>query len=175
MISVFVDNNAWDILYSRQVDLSAALPAHLFKLAITSEAEFEIDSIPSEELRTYIRTSIEARNIQTDTYFGFYDDSLPPDKQRVSGFGQGRFADLPELEVLAAEAHKIKPTMRPTGLYKNEADVSLAARSVHSVILTSDKRGILGQIAAKYGATVVDLSKWPEAEPLGDFIQRQAS
>lgn len=171
MISVFVDNNAWDILYRRGVDLCTALPSPDFGLAITREAEFEIASIPDQDLLAYIHSSISSRQIPTDTYFGFGTPGLPPGQQRVAGFNQGRFADLTETTILAAEAKRIKPTKRPTGLFKNEADVSLAARSAHSILLTSDKKGLLGQVEAKYGATVVDLSNWPQGLPLGDFVR----
>lgn len=171
MISVYVDNCAWDILFKRGVDLREALPPSEYGLAITREAELEIALIPNQELLTYVRSSISAREIPTDTYFGFFVDSLPGDQQRVGGFGEGRFITPSESVILAAEAKRIGQSQRPTGLFKNEADVSLAARSAHSVLITADNRKVIKQLPRKYGATVVNLSTWPEGLPLGGFIQ----
>lgn len=170
MISIFVDNNAWDILFKRHVDLSEALPKSEYRLAITREAEFEINMLPEEKL-AYVLDNIATGEVRTDIYFGFHDGSPPGSPQRVGGFGQGRFISSAESAVLAAESGRVGPAQRPTGLYKNEADVSLAARSVHSILLTCDKKGVLGKVEEKYGATVVDLSAWPEGLPLSDFIR----
>lgn len=171
MVNIYVDNNAWDILYTRGVDICLEFPADVFNLLITREAEFEIACIPSEALREYVSEAIRCRNIRTDRYFGFLNEALSLDEQRYGSFGAGRLADITEVEVLMNEADKVKSTKRPTGLFKNEADVSLAARSVHSVILTSDRRGVLGQIENKYAAIVVDLSQWPEESALADYVQ----
>ncbi|MGY8810701.1 MAG: hypothetical protein ACKVK5_06670 [Pseudomonadales bacterium] len=172
METVYLDNNAWDILFSRGVDLRTALPPSDYELAITREAEFEIASIPNDALRSYVERSINERQIRTDSYFGFMDESLPPDQQRVGGYGVGRFADLSETTILAQESSRIKPSLRPTGLRKNEADVSFAARSPCGILVTCDSRGVLKQVEAKYGATVVNLSAWPHGVSLGDYIQR---
>lgn len=170
MLSIFVDNNAWDILFERNVDLGEALPKSEYRLAITREAEFEINMLPDEKL-AYVRGNITSGEVRTDIYFGFSDGSPPGSPQRVGCFGEGRFISSAESAVLAAESGRVGSTQRPTGLYKNEADVSLAARSVHSILLTCDKKGILGRVEEKYGATVIDLSTWPEGLSLSDFIR----
>ncbi|WP_434580467.1 hypothetical protein J3P95_16495 [Pseudomonas sp. Z5-35] len=158
-VSVFVDNNAWDYLFARSVDLAIDVSADDFKFAITREAEFEIRTLP-EDLKAYVSKWIEGGIVGTDTYFGFAEMGSAGES-RVGGFGSGRFIDLAESEILTAERGVIKETTRPTGLYKNEADVSLAARSVHSAILTSDVKKVLGRVAKKYGGVVVNLAHWP--------------
>lgn len=173
-ISLFVDSNAWDVFFDRGVDLRAELPGDQFSIQITREAEFEIHHMPADK-RKYVEAALNDKTVSTDTYFGFYDESLPPDQQRVSGFDCGRFASEEELAVLSAESYSVGPTIRPTGLYKNEADVSLAARSVVSVVLTCDGRGALKRAKTKHGGTVVDLKKWSVGESLATFIRAELS
>ena len=80
VISVYVDNNVWDFLFERRIDLAVELPRDEFCLCLTREAEFEIPPIPPEkaELKAFIEATIAKCGIQTDTYFGFNDSSLPP-------------------------------------------------------------------------------------------------
>ena len=168
-VSVFIDNNAWDFLFEREVDLAADVSPADFVFAITREAEFEIRTLP-DKLKTYVLKWVTDGTVVTDTYFGFAvpdSEGLP----RVGGFGSGRFISLEESEILRSEQSTIKTTRRPTGLYKNEADVSLAARSVHSVILTSDTKKTLGRVTGKYGGTVVNLANWPLDVSFGDYMR----
>ncbi len=123
--------------------------------------------------RQYVEAALNTNKITTDTYFGFHDPSLPPEQQRVAGFDQGRFASPEELEVLRKERSSVGPTVRPTALYKNEADVSLAARSTVSVVLTFDRKGPLKRATVKYGGTVVDLNEWKDGESLATFIRAE--
>jgi hypothetical protein len=48
-IGVYIDNNVWDFLFERNLDLSVELPSADFCLCLTSEAEFEIPPIPREK------------------------------------------------------------------------------------------------------------------------------
>lgn len=173
-ISLFVDSNAWDAFFDRGIDLHLELPSDQFSIQITKEAEFEIAQMPPDK-RQYVEAALNDKTISTDTYFGFNDESLPPEQQRVAGFDCGRFASEEELAVLRAERSSVGPTMRPTGLYKNEADVSLAARSTVSVVLTCDGKGALKRAKTMYGGTVVDLKKWNAGEPLATFIRAELS
>ena len=83
MINVFIDNNVWDFLFARRIDLAVALPSERFCLYIPREVEFEVARIPPEkaELKAFIEATIERCGIRTDTFFGFNDDSLPPNEQ----------------------------------------------------------------------------------------------
>lgn len=173
-ISLFVDTNAWDAFFDRGVDLRLELPSDQFSIQITREAEFEIRHMPSEK-RKYVEAAMNDKIVSTDTYFGFYDESLPQKKQRVIGFDYGRFASEEELTVLRAERSSVGPKMRPTDLYKNEADVSLAARSAVSVVLTCDGKGALKRAKRIHGGTIVDLKKWKAEESLATFIRTELS
>ncbi|MDD2720681.1 MAG: hypothetical protein PHH47_05160 [Gallionella sp.] len=171
-ISLFVDSNAWDAFFDRGVDLRLELPSDQFSIQITREAEFEILHMPSDK-RKYVETALNDRMISTDTYFGLYDESLPPEQQRVAGLDCGRFASEEELAILRTERSSVGPTMRPTGLYKNEADVSLAARSTVSVVLTCDGKKALKRAKTIHGGTIVDLKKWNAGELLATFIRAE--
>lgn len=56
----------------------------------------------------------------------------------------------------------IRSTKRPaTGLFLNEADASLAARSHHAVVLTNDKKnGPLREAKNNLGGIVISLDDW---------------
>jgi hypothetical protein len=174
-ISVYLDNNVWDFLFERKLDLSAVLPRPEFCICITREAEFEIPPIPPEktELKAFIDETIAKCDIKVDSLFGFYDESLPPDKQRVGGFDVGRWASADEIAFINQQKTPVGTLKknRKTGLYKNEADVSLAARSFHSVVLTHDKSGPINE-AYRQGGKVVYLTNFDESGmSLGDFIK----
>jgi hypothetical protein len=152
---IYLDSNVWDLSFDRNIDLAAEFPPDEFRLWITREMEFEIPKMP-ERKRKFVRATIATCNIGTDALFGFYDDSKPPDEQRVRGFDQGRWASKQELDFIAQE-HR-SDVVRPTKLQKHEADISLAARSFHSVVLTLDtKRGPLKR-ASRQGGKVVFLN-----------------
>ena len=143
MITVFPDHNAWDLFLTLQIDLSVALPSDEFRVGITREAEFEIEATAARNpaLKSYIDTTIARCEITTDSYFGFYDASLPSEEQRVGGLDVGRWASKRELEFIAEQERKwLKPRKRKTKLFPNEADISLAARSFDSVVLTCDAK-----------------------------------
>jgi hypothetical protein len=93
-LSVYLDNNVWDFLFERQIDLSSELPSDRFCLAITREAEFEIPTIPDhkDELKAYISRTIDRCGVRTDYLFGFRCESLSADQQRYGGFNIGRWA-----------------------------------------------------------------------------------
>jgi len=173
-LSLFIDNNAWDVFFERGIDLHLELPSEEFAIQITREAEFEIPHMPVKK-REYVEAAFKAKRIPTDSYFGFYDESLSQEQQRFAGFDCGRFASEEELKILREEKSSIGPTMRPTGLYKNEADVSLAARSAVSVVLTCDGKKALKRAKTIYGGTIIDLKKWNSGESLATFIRVELS
>jgi hypothetical protein len=157
LTNIYLDSNVWDFLFDRNIYLSSEFPPEEVRLWITREMEFEIPQMP-ERKRTFVQTTIAKCNIGTDAFFGFFDDSRPPEEQRVQGFGHGRWASAQELDFLASENRSV--VVRPTKLHKHEADVSLAARSFHSVVLTLDaKRGPLKR-AFRQGGKVVFLNSF---------------
>ncbi len=170
--TVFIDGNVWDFLLERKIDLATELPADEFRIFITREAEFEIALMPSEK-KSFAEATIASCDIKTDTFFGFNDDKIPSSEQRIAGFDQGRWASEKELAFMAELNSALKPTMRPTKLYKNEADISLAARSFHAVVLTlDDKKGPLSE-AYRQGGSVVFLTDYGKSGlSLREFIRR---
>jgi hypothetical protein len=162
------------------LDLLVELPRSTFKLAITREAEFEIPPIPSRlaALKTFIRRAIDEYPIKTDIYFGFGAPDLPPSEQRVAGFDFGRFASSEESAFIAAEIERwrrrgAKPKTLKTKLSKDEADISLGARSLHHVVITLDaKPGPLTR-ARHAGGRVVFLTDFDASGlSLREFIER---
>lgn len=185
-ISVLIDNNVWDILFKHQLDLGAELPKPEFSLGIAREGEFEIaplkDSQPDKW--AFIQKTISACTVVTDSYFGFYNDKYPAHMQREAGFDFGRFTS-PEEDDFRAALHqklaqrnrkkKIDPNPK-TGLYDNEADLSLAVRSVHSVVLTCDKKRDPLLDAFELGGKVVFLKDFdPGTQTLSDAVRLAAS
>lgn len=173
-ITLFIDNNAWDIFFEKKLNIKEELGA-AFELFITREAELEIDPMPNE-LKSYVNEMISSAEVKTDLIFGFRDDNKPRDKQSVGGFGDrfnpsvrgGRFISLEESEILKKENHLIGNLKEKTSLYKNEADIALAARATNNVILTCD-----GKKALKRANNVVDLKKWDGRSKVGDFITNE--
>jgi hypothetical protein len=86
-LSVYIDNNVWDFLYDRRIDLATTLSRDRFCLAITREAELEIPVIPDDEadLKDFITHTIAPCTILTDTLFGFFDEAFPEEQQRYGG------------------------------------------------------------------------------------------
>jgi len=178
-ISVYIDNNAWDLFFNAKIDLEKELPDNEFRLYMTREAEFEIPGMPIEK-REYVESFIGTGGIKTDSYFGFYDDSLSPDEQRVGGFGDlfnpdvgGRFMTLEEYQFISTESNPVSLQKRPTGLYKNEADVSLAARALHTAVLTCDGKKAIKRVRTNHGGLVIDLKKYALGTSLSAFVKQE--
>ena len=171
-ISVYIDNNVWDFLFDRQMDLATELPRDEFCICITREAEFEIAPMPPEK-RAFAEATIARCAIATDVFFGFVDESLPVTEQRVAGFNQGRWASADELAFIAQQRTAIKDRLRPSKLHEGEADLSLAARSVHSVVLSFDaKKGPINSAYAQ-GGKIVFLTDFDKSGlSLREFIRR---
>lgn len=175
-IGVYIDNSAWDFLFARKLDLAIELPREEFCISITREAEFEIPPIPSNkaDLKAFIETTIKRCSIQTDSFFGFNDSSLPQDEQRVGGFNVGRWPSQQEIAFIDQQRHRLKDKKRPTKLHPNEADISLAARSFHSIVLTGEKKSTSGPLkdAFEQGGKVIFLEDFDKSKmSLSDFIK----
>jgi hypothetical protein len=110
--------------------------------------------------------------------FGFYDDSLPHDEQRVGGLDEDRWASPEELAFIAPYTAALKTAKKQptTPLYPREADILLAARASHSVVLSlDDKRGPIRD-AYQQGGMVVFLTDFEKSgQSLGDFILKNLS
>ena len=179
MINVYIDSNVWNFLFERPIDLAVALPSDKFCLYIPREAEPEVRAIRPEkaELKAFIEATLAKCGVRTDSLFGFHDDSLPPDEQRVGGFDDGRWNSSEEMDFIARQRAPNTAKKRPTTpLYPNEADISLAARAFarHSVVLSlDDKRGPIRD-ASQQGGKVVFLTGFDNSGlSLSDFILKE--
>jgi hypothetical protein len=162
-ISVYLDSNIWNFLLDRRLDLAIELPRDEFSLFLTREAEIEIPPIPERkaELKAFVEKTITDCEIKTHSYFGFYDQSHPPNEQRVGGFDVGYWASKEELAFIEQQRSRLSTEKKPaTQLYRNEADISLAARSFHSVVLTLDKKNGPLKDAYEQGGKVVFLTNF---------------
>ncbi len=158
MIGIFIDGNVWNFLYERGLDLATELTRSKFG---------------KPELDDYIRRTIESCDMRTDSFFGFFDDTKPIGEQRFGGFDVGRFASLEEIEFISKQ--RASNVVRPTRLQKHEADISLAARSFHSVVLTMDKKSPALRAAREAGGRVVWLNEFdPSKHTLAEFIKTAA-
>jgi hypothetical protein len=174
-ISVYIDNNVWDFLLERRLNLAIELPREEYCLCLTREAEFEIPPIPVEkaELRAFIEKTIKDCGIETRPFFGFYDQGHLPDEQRVGGLDVGYWASKEELAFIEQQKTRLGGGKKPsTRLYKNEADISLAARSFHSIVISlDDKTGPLND-AYKQGGKVIFLTDFDKSGmSLSGFIK----
>ena len=174
-ISVYIDNNVWNFLFARGIDPAKELPRDEFCCCITREAEFEIPPIPDSkaDLRTFIQATVRDGSISTDSFFGFHDASLPDDEQRVGGFDVGRWAQPEELAFLAQQRTSLASKNLRTRLFKNEADISIAARAFTGIVLSLDaKTGPIND-AYKQGGKVVFLTDFDSSGlSLATFIRK---
>tara|TARA_Y100001001_G_scaffold158037_1_gene176967 strand:- start:205 stop:831 length:627 start_codon:yes stop_codon:yes gene_type:complete len=180
-ILLVIDNCVWDKFYNCQLNLVEELPDTQFDVCMTKEVvEFEVEAInrnpEKKALYQYIQEQIQKRSIKTDSYFGFAcATSHQQHKPRVDGFGVGRFFDARDSPDFLEYQEKInKERVRPTSLYHNEADASLALRSATGfVVLTAEsknKRGLL-QEAYRAGKKVLFWDDYKCQEKcLMDFI-----
>lgn len=179
-IGVYIDNNVWDFLFERKMDLTIELPRDEFVVCITREAEFEISPLETikPELFSFIQLTIERCQTKSDAFFGFNDESLPLAEQRVTGFDQGRFISPEEQEFMVMQRTPLKPSHSKlntkTKLYKDEADISLAARAFHSVVLSLDgKKGPINT-AYQQGGRVVFLKDYDaQGMSLANYIKNK--
>ena len=163
VISVTLDNNVWDFLFLKKINLSQELPAGEFEIFITREVEIEGLAIPDTAskvpLKEYIDTTIASCNIRTTSVFGFAAPGSVP--QRAGGFGQGTWQSQTEREFYDAIKLKYLIGKKETNskLTKNEGDAAVAAQSFFSVALTCEnpkKPGPL-RFASEHGGKVLYL------------------
>jgi hypothetical protein len=134
LIAVTLDNNVWDFLFEREIDLAAELPSDEFVIFITREVEIESMAIPDTEAKTMIKKYIartKARcGIKTTAVFGFATDG--PGPQRVGGFDQGTWQSQTEREFYDAirQQYLLGRRERNSQLTQNEADAAVAAQSL---------------------------------------------
>lgn len=162
-IAITLDNNVWDFLFQRGLDLALELPSGEFALFITREVEIEGSEIPANASKTalkdYIARTILSCDIKTTSVFGFANEGT--ESQRVGGFGQGTWQSKTEREFYTAISERYLLGRRETnsGLTQNEGDAAVAAQSFSSIALTCELRRTTGPLrfAAEHGGKILYL------------------
>ena len=162
-IAITLDNNVWNFLYERSIDLSVELPRDRFAIFITREVEIETFAIPptatKAALKEFIARTIADCEITTTWVFGF--DSGGPGPQRYGGFDQGVWQSQTEQEFYEAirQRYLTNKSTKKSQLNGNEGDSAVAAQSFLSIALTCESPGKSGPLryAAEHGGKVLYL------------------
>ncbi len=147
-MNIFFDNNVWDYLYSKYVDIATYFPKSKYSLYITTHGKYEILQMPlrCNGLRGYVEKALISL-VREDAIFGYYNDFFPVEQQRLSGYDVGRYISSSELLLKRELFKKYGSTEKRKNsqiLFKQEADIELASRSIEHTILTFDcKKGPL--------------------------------
>jgi hypothetical protein len=169
LIAVTLDNNVWDFMFAKNIDLAAELPATEFVISITREVEIEHMAIPDTNakalLTNYIDQTIAKCGIMTTSVFGFATEG--PGPQRVGGFDQGTWQSQTEHEFYDAIRQQYLLGKKETNsqLNQNEGDAAVAAQSFFSIALTCEKPGKPGplRLAAEHGGKVLYLPDYEQS------------
>ena len=162
-IAITLDNNVWDFLFDRGIDLASELPSEDFAVFITREVEIEGSAMPDDPSKTalegYIAQAISSCDIQTTSVFGFA--SPDPGPQRVGGFGHWTWQSRTESEFYAAIRARFLVGKRETEsqLTQNEADAAVAAQSHFSIALICERPNKTGPLrfASEHGGMILYL------------------
>jgi hypothetical protein len=168
-IAITLDNNVWNFLYDRNVDLALELPCDTFAIFITREVEIEILAIPAtiskSALKDFVARTITNCDITTRWVFGF--DAGGPGPQRYGGFDQGVWQAQTEGEFYEAirKQYLTNRGMKKSLLNGNEGDAAVAAQSFSSIALTCESPTKAGPLryAAEHGGKIVHLSEFEES------------
>ena len=139
---IFLDHNIWDQLYIRNIDLNISFPKELYSLYITTQGRLEKQQTPDTKvgLKNYIDKYCSTKQVNEDFIFGFGNPNLPPEEQRVSGFGS-RYSSEQE-NIIRTELYKkygYHKKRKPSQILSpQEADIELASRSLCNVVITLD-------------------------------------
>jgi hypothetical protein len=153
-IAIALDNNVWNFLFDRRLNLASELPSDEFAIFIPREIEIESEAIPSKEskvaLKEFIAQTIAECGIKTHWVFGFGGEGSGP--QRIGGFGQGTWQGKTESEFYAAINQRFLVGQPEMGsrLTRNEGDAAVAAKSFSSIVLTCESRKVNGPLRFAY-------------------------
>lgn len=173
---LYIDSNVFNFVFDNGINLRDEFPADLYELRIIGEQDLENRAIPlgKQNLKEFIYQAIESYPIKIDRLFGFYDDRHPAPEQRVGGYGVGRYACITETAFISSE-RKEQSDKKRSGLYKDEADISLGARAMGGGIVISNdaKKGPLPRAREKGGRVVFLINFNPCEESLRSYVEKQ--
>ncbi|WP_150463934.1 hypothetical protein [Francisella sp. XLW-1] len=180
MTKIFLDNNIFDFLYDKKIDLLHEFPKEQFIICVPKEVKFESDCMPSDKL-IFVKSLFENNIVITHSYFGFYDDRHVNNFQRVGGYDEGVYISKVERDFkLELNNNFLSNTDKKHpkhNLYKNEGDIALAVRSVHNIVLTNDRKGSKGakkgplNYAYDEGYGVVFLNEYDGTISLKEYVR----
>ena len=162
MERIFIDSNIWNFLYEQKINLLDEFSPNKYQLFIVGEQVFENRAIPDNKagLKDFIDLKIKEWAVGIDRIFGFLNNAHSQEEQRVGGFRTGRWIRPEEQKFIDQFWRMVGTEKRKSRLYKYEADVMLAARSMHSIVLTLDvKKGPLS-LAKEKGGEVVFVNRY---------------
>jgi hypothetical protein len=168
-IAVTLDNNVWNFLLEKGIDLALQLPPEEFAVFITREVEIEALAIPATvskaALKDYIARTIGSSGITRTSVFGFATPG--PGPQRLGGFDQGTWQSPTERQFYAAisEQYLLGKDQTNSELTRNEGDAAVAAQSFFSIALTCERPNKPGPLrfAAEHGGKVLYLNGFDES------------
>jgi len=177
-LRIFIDNNFWHYLFDNDLRLENYFPESCYSVYITTHGKFEILQMPEHcsDLKKYAQKYLQSGTVKEDAIFGFRSDIFPERYQRSAGFGKGRFSTIEEQVILRDLLEKYGTNEKRNDtqiLFKQEADIQIAVRSMFHPIITFDvkKKGALNYVS-KNGGKVVFLSrKESEFIPPGKFME----
>lgn len=161
---IFLDNNIFDLLYDKNINLLSELSPIEYSFHIIKEINYEIEPIPHKEKKLFIQNLVN-NHISIESYFGFYNNDHPSNMQRCGGFNEGKFFSLSrnkkELDFLNKHKSYISQTLKNSGLYHNETDLALAAKSFNDnqYVITLNVNGGPLKKAYEEGGKVILLYK----------------
>lgn len=172
MIHIFIDNNIFDFLYKYKIDIFDEFPDDMFVLCINNEVSFESEFIKDEGKRQFAE-KLKSKLVLIP-FFGFYDECFLEDRQRVGGWDKGAWQSVEE-EIFRAKLNNrfldFGTTVRANGLYRNEADVDLAVRSVHNIVISNDCKKAL-KVASEENYRVVFMTDFDGTLGMRDFVKK---
>ncbi|MBB5342048.1 hypothetical protein [Tunturiibacter gelidoferens] len=178
-IAITLDNNVWNFLFDRRIDLASELPSEKFAVFITREVEIETLAIPANDtkvvLKEFIAKAIADCGVTTTWVFGFASEGSGP--QRYGGFGQGVWQSKTEQEFyeVIRQQYLVNKGMKRSQLSGNEGDAAVAAKSFSSIALTCEspeKSGPL-RFAAEHGGKILYLADFETSKlTLRRYIER---
>jgi hypothetical protein len=177
-IAITLDNNVWNFLHDRNIDLAIELPRERFAIFITREVEIETLAIPATTkaaLKEFIVRTIGDCEITTTWVFGF-DSGAGQGPQRYGGFGQGAWQSRTEAEFYDAIRRQYLTNRGPKKslLNGNEGDAAVGAQSFSSIALTCESPAKAGPLryAAEHGGKILYLSDFAASgQTLREYIE----
>ena len=171
-LDIYIDGNIWNLLYDHNIDLLKEFPRTEFRLLQTKEAEIENIAIPEdkEELKLFIFEEIERCSIETIALFGFDNQGTPESLRRYNGFNDSIWAS-PEMNEFRESETQNMEIVRASGLFHQEGDISVAARSLSSLVLTlNSRKGPLTRVQHMNGQVIFLKNFKPTEISLRDYV-----